>query len=901
MDNKINKKHSNKSEDFDVFQAIGEFEREIGSDGVRNFWRNSGFFENPLSFFTGENFQKIKEVPSGRRLAILAKAAEHMSVSPILAAEYFKIFPEDLKVIKTIFCDIRHGRPQTAGEFNLFSIVAPEIERVSDNFPYGSTRYDYKKEDFFPHNQFLEIAERRAALPESLLEGGKYYGPQDFDRLSKKASDSFFSAMSEAVNLNIDGSHKMDASNLFKEGFADLSEENRSEILRMALVDVHNISAFDEAMNSAFTKEMVENDRERVIKSLASEGRAFHNIAHSIIFKTFQASSIYDLSEDYFEYEMNSTAEIGGAAEEYADHRIILEILARISELKQGHRELCLTLVDFWNKNRNPIFGNRLVEALNALDPESAAAELQRLILEERGDKNHLSAVLYRLEFGQIGISEKGVKYLERMYDLGELNRPDYFVQRLTARGDVGIFDDQRVLRKYFNLGNLASGEKRIKPVVQDFIYETLFTPKSGETEKERLEREGYLKEFKESYFDFYDSDFSEQTGIKVNNLDFKEQGWFLAYFKHSDENTRKRLMNFAKIFGENGLKTFLACEYSMDSGEQLLFLGDSLPLELSSRIFVKYGEIVSEADRVAAMIKNFNKEENPEMEEKIRESLLKRAKDMLLLFYNEATTGKTIDDIEAKLDGIRADIILFAATFKAVYQSEEGIDLGEVKQISLETKSPAEISPADQESMILMAKRNYADTPELADKYVIPPLVRALSDEKKKEDSIFYLLKKDGVVISFFRLEKVGDEVVHFGSFNTDQNAQGSNIGKEVLKLGLDAAASESLIEADCDASARISEYYINSVGFVATELIENATGTGQNVFHIIRDDRRAKKLSRQPNFQARDWQEFVDYAKERFTAGFVLTYIERDSQGSGYKCSFEKLAGTEEMQEAA
>lgn len=901
MDNKLKKKRLVNLEEPDFSREINEFEKEIGSSDVRDFWNKSGFAENPLSFFTKENFEKLKSLPSGRRLAVLAKASEHAVVSPDSAAEYFRAFPKDLEVISNLFCEIRDGRPQTAGEFNLFSITALEIERVSDTFPYGTTRYDYKKEEYLPHNQFLEIAERRKALPPSLLEGGKHYGPQDFERLSKEASDSFFSTMKEAGELDINGDYQLDASNLFREGFSDLPEDIKAEILRMALIDIHNILAFDEAMNSAFTKEGVENDRERTIKGLAHRGMAFHNKAHSIIFKTFQASSIYDLTGEYFEKEMNSTAEIGGAVEEYADHRIVLEILSRISELHRGHSGLCSTLVDFWNKNRNPIFGNRLAEALNALDPELAAAELQRLILEERGDKNHLSAVLYRLEFGQIGISEKGVKYLERMYDLGELNRPDYFVQRLTAKGDVGVFDDQRVLRKYFNLGSLASGERKIKPVVQDFVYETLFTPKSGETEKERLEREEYLKEFKESYFDFYDSDFFEQTGIRVNNLDFKEQGWFLAYFKHSDENTRKRLMNFAKTFGENGLKTFLACEYSMDAGEQLLFLGDSLPLEVSSRIFVKYGEIVSEADRAATMIKSFNKGEDPEMEEKIRESLLRRAKDMLLLFYNETTTGKTIDDIEAKLDGIRADIILFAATFKAVSQSGEGVDLGEVQQISLETKSPAEISPADQESMILMAKRNYADTPELADKYVIPPLVKALTDERQKENCVFYLLKKDGVVISFFRLEKVGDETVHFGSFNTDQNAQGSNIGKEVLKLGLDVAASESLIEADCDASARISEYYINSVGFVATQLIENAAGTGQNVFHIIRDDRRAQKLSRQPNFQAKDWREFVDYAKERFSSGFVLTYIERDSQAGGYRCAFEKLAGTEEMQEAA
>ncbi len=49
---------------------------------------------------------------------------------------------------------------------------------------------------------------------------------------------------------------------------------------------------------------------------------------------------------------------------------------------------------------------------------------------------------LHRLEFGRIGISSEGVQYLERMYDLGEYNNPNFHVSRLTADGDVGIFDE---------------------------------------------------------------------------------------------------------------------------------------------------------------------------------------------------------------------------------------------------------------------------------------------------------------------------------------------------------------------------------------------------------------------------------------------------------------------------
>ncbi len=275
-------------------------------------------------------------------------------------------------------------------------------------------------------------------------------------------------------------------------------------------------------------------------------GKAMHSLAHSMIFKTYQATSVYDTRQDMFEYEMNNTAALGGDIEEYADHRIVLALLDKFKEAKASKEKNIELLADFWNKSRNLIFGNAIVEAFNGQNVNMSASKLLEMLDREEG-KNHISALLYRLEFGQIGISNKGVQYLEKMYDLGELNNPDYFAQRLTAKGDIGVFDDKKVLQKYFNLGDLTSQEQVVKPKIHQFVYETLFREKEGETPEERKQREMYLQELKENYFGFYDDEFFTKTGIRFNNLDFKEQGWFLMYYKESVPDKQEELMDFAR------------------------------------------------------------------------------------------------------------------------------------------------------------------------------------------------------------------------------------------------------------------------------------------------------------------------------------------------------------------
>lgn len=285
---------------------------------------------------------------------------------------------------------------------------------------------------------------------------------------------------------------------------------------------------------------------------------------------------------------------------------VLVILLKKLNELEidSEHSEENIDfLVQFWDQNKQSLILSLVSEALQKKGADLAADKLLALLHKIDSDKTHISALLYRLEFGQIGISDDGVKYLEKMYDLEDLNRPEYFVQRLTASGEIGIFDENRVLQKYFELGDLASSEKTVKPKVHDFVYETLFRPRANETEQERDEREQYLKEFKENYFHFYDDEFFAQTGVRFNNLEFEEQGWFLMYYRQAEEETKARLIDFVKKHREAGLKSFLSLEYNDQNGDTILFLEGKLEPQDFKKLFAKYLQIQNKTQVLAEAI----------------------------------------------------------------------------------------------------------------------------------------------------------------------------------------------------------------------------------------------------------------------------------------------------------
>lgn len=215
------------------------------------------------------------------------------------------------------------------------------------------------------------------------------------------------------------------------------------------------------------------------------------------------------------------------------------------------------------------------------------------------------SRLLHRLEFGRIPVSASGVEYLGRMYDLKEHNNEGYHIERLTVDGHVGIFDDEFELIKYFNLGDLTDGQTKIVPEVLDFTYETLFFATEDETSAERAKREKYLQEFKKHYAEIASDLLFQETGVRLNNLTFREQGWFLIYFNQADETTKERLRSFVASHGENAIRVFLSLEQQGDMADKVLELQEKFGsrTEEFARVLADYASVIDIAHGIQEAI----------------------------------------------------------------------------------------------------------------------------------------------------------------------------------------------------------------------------------------------------------------------------------------------------------
>ncbi len=275
--------------------------------------------------------------------------------------------------------------------------------------------------------------------------------------------------------------------------------------------------------------------------------------------------------------------------------------------------------------------------------PAAAGKELMEKIqtTEDRLTKVLATRLLYRLELGKIGMSERGVNYLGKTFDLGEYNRPEYSAHRATGDGQVAVFDNQQHAIGFFQLRDLDSPEIVLQARLLDFTHATLFHTNPNETEAERTEREQILQEFKANYFKTYLTDFGQETGVMFNNLSFREQGWFLWYMQHAPSEDRARAITFIKTYHEPGFRLFVALETDKAAGSKLLDLADRLTPQEMTGLIEDYQRVAGRVELIAAEVSADFEPEDLHNEVLIQ-GLLVRAKDLLATTHRRITDGET-------------------------------------------------------------------------------------------------------------------------------------------------------------------------------------------------------------------------------------------------------------------
>jgi hypothetical protein len=198
-------------------------------------------------------------------------------------------------------------------------------------------------------------------------------------------------------------------------------------------------------------------------------------------------------------------------------------------------------------------------------------------------------------------------------------------------------------------------------------------------------------------------------------------------------------------------------------------------------------------------MIKGFNKEIDPEIENKIKENLLRKGKDLLFSFHQKLIRGKKVEEIDRELENIKSDIILFASTFKTLFEAEGGIDFKDAFKTVMETKKPENLSSAEKDEMvrIFLTNREEGYSPQLL-KEVFNDFEKSINPEENslKAKADFKILKYNNQIVSFMRLEPRGENRVFAAAFNTRPEAKGFNIGNEMMREIINKTAEEKVVE---------------------------------------------------------------------------------------------------------
>lgn len=367
---------------------------------------------------------------------------------------------------------------------------------------------------------------------------------------------------------------------------------------------------------------------------------------------------------------------------------------------------------------------------------------------------------------------------------------------------------------------------------------------------KRDLDDLGYIHELNDED-EWSDIDISEvleakkevvsNTDISLESLTKEELLAFLEFYENKKENQPKDLeavYDFVKTYGTYGLRSFASLEYSGFSGEELIDIMEKTETRADAiPIFRKYNEIMDKVDNLEEEIKLFfkqNKDEdiNPEQ---LSFEIADRASKALTTGLK--AEGKTYEEIEQELEELDEEIITFTSIFKTAFKGEKEVDFESVRGLSFETQTVDEISEEDKDEMTSISEDNWKQRE--AGKDVYENLEEMLEEETT--ESNFHILKKDGEVVAFVRMEPPESNHKYAASLNVDPDYRSSAIGEAMLKNTLAKEAEDYIIDATVFPELRVGTKYVedfdfNIVGIDTYEKEDEEKGSEEDVKKIFK-----------------------------------------------------------------
>lgn len=297
-------------------------------------------------------------------------------------------------------------------------------------------------------------------------------------------------------------------------------------------------------------------------------------------------------------------------------------------------------------------------------------------------------------------------------------------------------------------------GKKEMENRIQPWLRTKDNPVRKGETPEQYAERIAILGDY--GFLKKISSDFSNECGIGIHNLSWREQQWLsAAVFELNVQGKKQELFDFTKKFGLAGLKTFLACEFDIENGKKILEIGKSLDQAGAMAVFQKAGEIINLAeDKKREIAGILGAKADSEIEQGAREKLLRKASQIIIDF--SAAGKKDISKLLTDLENNKLEISLLSSLLRTAKENSLHLDMDEIKEIGLEKRDfsktenegdPDVLSEEEKSEMPRIIEKNYRE-----DIYPDNPLAaeKVISDFKKEldnglEGNILYTLRFQG------------------------------------------------------------------------------------------------------------------------------------------------------------
>jgi ribosomal protein S18 acetylase RimI-like enzyme len=518
----------------------------------------------------------------------------------------------------------------------------------------------------------------------------------------------------------------------------------------------------------------------------------------------------------------------------------VLEELKKLDLSDSGVQQV----ITFWSNNRHRYFLAEISEILSKdkVVAQKSSGKLLMRLRDGHSDIGAISALLYRLELGNIGISSEGVRYFEKIYDLGDYNRADHFVQRVTGDGEIGVFDSGNTLQRIFHLGvgDLLSSEERVHAILRDIVIEELFVDKGEMSDQEQGEKELLIQEFKTEYLKISGHEIFESSNIRMNNLSLKEQGWFVLYYNaiREDSEKKERLIEFIRTHGEEGIRSFLALEYGgMNIGDKLLFIEQALPTINNGLLITKYNDLLRYVDNIDTLKEGLVDGGDKGLIGRVKSSLLRRAVSLVQDTLSGIVVAKETGEEELfctqltdDLDSILAEVFIFSQ----VYINARG-DIEDI--ISVSEMDPKNIEVRKSENYKKMFSYNRETFTSVEGLQQLNNGFALIFEEHNgSEKFLDFSLSSSGDTVGFLSYQEVGSHTLYVRPLSFQQEARNPIVANKLMLMGIEQLGEDKKLIAYVKEGNPILGMYMKRYGFQIVERIDNFKGSKEAYYSIER-----------------------------------------------------------------